>query len=79
MLGNKHSQAAQMTLTAGQTEGGPTNRHHGADQWLYVVSGNERPIRWLYRPARSTKVTSQQGMVCPLHSSLAGKRSHGSR
>jgi mannose-6-phosphate isomerase-like protein (cupin superfamily) len=39
VLGDKHSQAAQMTLAAGETEGGPDNRHGGADQWLYVVSG----------------------------------------
>ncbi len=39
MLGDDHSQAAQMTLAAGETEGGPDNRHRGADQWLYVVSG----------------------------------------
>ncbi len=28
-----------MTLGPGETEGGPDNRHQGADQWLYVVSG----------------------------------------
>jgi mannose-6-phosphate isomerase-like protein (cupin superfamily) len=39
VLGDKHSQAAQMTLDSGTTEGGPDNRHQGADQWLYVVSG----------------------------------------
>src|SRR5262245_46438868 len=39
VLGNKHSQAAQMTLGPGEVEGGPDNRHKGADQWLYVVSG----------------------------------------
>lgn len=39
VLGDEHSQAAQMTLAAGQAEGGPDNRHKGADQWLYVVSG----------------------------------------
>ena len=39
VLGNKHSQAAQMTLGPGESEGGPDNRHRGADQWLYVVSG----------------------------------------
>ena len=39
VLGNKRSQAAQMTLKPGETEGGPDNRHRGADQWLYVVSG----------------------------------------
>ncbi len=39
VLGDKHSQAAQMTLAPGETEGGPDNRHKGADQWLYVASG----------------------------------------
>jgi len=39
MLGDVHSQAAQMTLDPGATEGGPDNNHRGADQWLYVVSG----------------------------------------
>jgi mannose-6-phosphate isomerase-like protein (cupin superfamily) len=39
VLGDAHSQAAQMTLAPGDTEGGPGNRHGGADQWLYVVSG----------------------------------------
>lgn len=40
LCGDAHSQAAQMVLTPGQVEGGPDNRHRGADQWLYVVSGN---------------------------------------
>jgi mannose-6-phosphate isomerase-like protein (cupin superfamily) len=39
VLGNERSQAAQMTLVPGKTEGGPDNRHRGADQWLYIVSG----------------------------------------
>jgi mannose-6-phosphate isomerase-like protein (cupin superfamily) len=39
VLGNEHSQVAQMTLGPGETEGGPDNRHKGADQWLYVVAG----------------------------------------
>jgi mannose-6-phosphate isomerase-like protein (cupin superfamily) len=39
VLGNGRSQAAQMTLAPGASEGGPDNRHRGADQWLYVVSG----------------------------------------
>jgi mannose-6-phosphate isomerase-like protein (cupin superfamily) len=39
VLGDDHSQAAQMTLAPGETEGGPDNRHQGADQWLFVVSG----------------------------------------
>jgi len=44
VLGDKHSQAAQMTLAPGQTEGGPDNRHRGADQWLYVVSGTGEAV-----------------------------------
>ena len=40
VLGDQHSQAAQMTLDPGVAEDGPDNRHKGADQWLYVVSGN---------------------------------------
>jgi mannose-6-phosphate isomerase-like protein (cupin superfamily) len=39
VLGDEHGQAAQLTLAPGETEGGPNNRHRGADQWLYVVSG----------------------------------------
>jgi len=38
-MGNRRSQAAEMVIEAGDSEGGPANRHHGADQWLYVVSG----------------------------------------
>ena len=39
-IGNKRSQAAQMVLEPGETEGGNDNHHRGADQWLYVVSGS---------------------------------------
>jgi mannose-6-phosphate isomerase-like protein (cupin superfamily) len=39
VLGDEHSQAARMPLGPGETEGGPGNRHRGADQWLSVVSG----------------------------------------
>ena len=39
VLGNAGSQAAEMVLSPGHAEGGPENRHRGADQWLYVVSG----------------------------------------
>ena len=37
-------QAAQMTLAPGDATGGPDNRHTGADQWLYVVSGGGMAI-----------------------------------
>jgi mannose-6-phosphate isomerase-like protein (cupin superfamily) len=39
VFGNRHAQAAEMVLAAGDCEGGPDNRHRGADQWLYVVAG----------------------------------------
>jgi mannose-6-phosphate isomerase-like protein (cupin superfamily) len=39
IVGNARSQAAEMVLPAGKCEGGPDNRHKGADQWLFVVSG----------------------------------------
>lgn len=39
VLGNRRSQAAQMVIEPGKAEGNPANRHHGADQWLFVVSG----------------------------------------
>src|SRR5687768_9846813 len=38
-VGNRRSQAATMTLEPGDCEGGPDNRHRGADQWLFVKSG----------------------------------------
>jgi mannose-6-phosphate isomerase-like protein (cupin superfamily) len=36
------AQAASMNLAPGGREGGPDNRHWGADQWLFVVSGAGR-------------------------------------
>ena len=38
-IGNNRSQATQMVLEPGESEGGKDNHHRGADQWLYVVSG----------------------------------------
>lgn len=40
VLENRDAQAATMTLSPGTAEGRPENRHRGADQWLYVVSGS---------------------------------------
>jgi mannose-6-phosphate isomerase-like protein (cupin superfamily) len=39
VLGNRRSQAAQMVLEPGKSEGNAHNKHRGADQWLYVLSG----------------------------------------
>jgi mannose-6-phosphate isomerase-like protein (cupin superfamily) len=43
-IGNRRSQAAEMVIPPGESEGGPRNRHRGADQWLYVVSGTGTAI-----------------------------------
>jgi len=40
VLGNTHSQAAQMVLGPEKSEGDASNRHAGADQRVYVVSGS---------------------------------------
>ena len=39
-IGNARAQAAEMVIAPGDAEGGPGNRHAGADQWLFVVSGS---------------------------------------
>ena len=38
-LSNQRAQAATMVIAPGKSEGGPDNRHQGADQWLFVLSG----------------------------------------
>jgi mannose-6-phosphate isomerase-like protein (cupin superfamily) len=43
-VGNRKSQGAVMVIAAGGTEGGPDNRHRGADQWLFVVEGTGSAI-----------------------------------
>lgn len=39
LCGNSTSQAATLVLQSGEREGGCGNRHSGACQWLFVVSG----------------------------------------
>jgi mannose-6-phosphate isomerase-like protein (cupin superfamily) len=52
--GRRASQAAEMVLAPGDAEGGSGNRHRGADQWLFVVSGSGEAVvngrRYLLRP-----------------------------
>ena len=43
-LSNRRAQVATMTLPPGGSEGGPTNRHRGSDQWLFVASGSGEAI-----------------------------------
>jgi mannose-6-phosphate isomerase-like protein (cupin superfamily) len=38
--GNRGSQAAEMVIAPGESEGDAGNRHRGADQWLYVIAGS---------------------------------------
>lgn len=57
VLGDKHSQAAQMTLGPGESEGGPDNRRPGANQWLYVVSGTGEAI------VNGTRVDLREGRL----------------
>lgn len=38
-FGVREVQAAEMVIAPGGREGGPDNRHRGADQWLFVVEG----------------------------------------
>ena len=37
--GNQRSQAAEMVIPPGESEGDAGNRHRGADQWLFVLAG----------------------------------------
>jgi mannose-6-phosphate isomerase-like protein (cupin superfamily) len=41
--GSRRSQAAEMVIPPGDSEGGPNNKHSG-DQWLYVVEGTATAI-----------------------------------
>lgn len=36
---NRRAEAAVMVIPPGDSEGDASNRHRGADQWLYVVEG----------------------------------------
>ena len=57
-LSNERAQAATMVIAPGDSEGGPDNRHRGADQWLYVLSGSGSRSSAVadtrYAPARSS-------------------------
>lgn len=44
LFGNRRVQAAEMVIPPGDAEGDAQNRHRGADQWLYVISGTGRAL-----------------------------------
>ena len=76
VLGDKHSQAAQMTLAPGESKGGPDNRHRGADQWLYVVSGSGEAI------VNGTRVELREGtlvLIQPGDNPSSTTQLHGDR
>jgi mannose-6-phosphate isomerase-like protein (cupin superfamily) len=43
-LSNKRAQVATMVIEPGDCEGGPDNKHRGADQWLFVLTGSGEAI-----------------------------------
>ena len=63
VVGNRRSQAAEMVLPPGESQGGPDNRHRGADQWLFVVSGTGQAIvnRHRYRLRVGTLLLIERG------------------
>lgn len=43
-MANRRAEVAEMVLPPGDAEGDAGNRHRGADQWLFVVSGEGEAI-----------------------------------
>jgi mannose-6-phosphate isomerase-like protein (cupin superfamily) len=52
-----------MVIEPGNREGGPDNRHQGADQWLYIESGHGEALvnGHLYPLGPSTLILIQRG------------------
>ena len=57
----RRAQCAEMVIAPGDAEGGPDNRHHGADQWLYVVDG--RGVAIVEVDGRRRRVTLEPGRL----------------
>jgi len=75
VLGNRRSQAAEMILAPGKSEGGSDNRHRGSDQWLYVVSGTGRAIvKGKHYPLKAgTLILIEQGETHEIRNTGKGK------
>jgi mannose-6-phosphate isomerase-like protein (cupin superfamily) len=75
VLGNRRSQAAEMVLTAGKSEGSSDNRHRGSDQWLYVISGTGTAIvkGKRYRLEAGTLILIERGDTHEIRNSGRGK------
>lgn len=63
LLGSRRSQAAAMNIAPGGKEGGPRNRHRGAEQWLYVLAGTgiAKLARRTVRLRRGTLLLIERG------------------
>lgn len=63
LIGDDRSQAASMVIEPGGCDGGPDNRHLGADQWLYVESGRGEAVvnGHIYPIEASTLMLIQRG------------------
>jgi len=63
LVGDDRSQAAVMVVGPGDSEGGPDNRHCGADQWLYVESGNGEAVinGHVYRLGQGSLILIERG------------------
>jgi mannose-6-phosphate isomerase-like protein (cupin superfamily) len=57
----RKAQAAEMVIPPGDSEGGPDNRHRGADQWLFVVEG--RGLAVVETEGRKRRVTLEPGRL----------------
>lgn len=44
LKGTSGSQAAEMVIEPGDSEGGPDNKHPRSDQWLFVLSGQGKAL-----------------------------------
>jgi mannose-6-phosphate isomerase-like protein (cupin superfamily) len=74
VLGNRRSQAAEMVMAKGDGEGDPENRHRGADQWLFVVSGKGTALvnRRRYALSEGTLLLIEHGDKHEIRSSGRG-------
>jgi mannose-6-phosphate isomerase-like protein (cupin superfamily) len=72
---NKRAQVATMVIAPGDCEGGPDNRHRGADQWLFVLSGQATAIvgRRKYRLRTNSLVLIEKGTTHEIRNTGRGQ------
>lgn len=74
VFGNRGAQAAEMVIEPGDGEGGPDNKHQGADQWLFVVEGEGTAIinEKKYRLSAGTLLLIEAGDLHEIKNSGSG-------